>query len=95
MCLQKSMQSKLHSEHRAGVSQGIKAVQVLPRFPQVSSLLAAAGAGQRGREREYLVIPRGIPSGRACGVPADCSLNHIKSFLVFFQLGTTEVPTRP
>lgn len=24
-----------------------------------------------------------------------CSLNHIKSFLVFFQLGTTDVPMRP
>lgn len=64
------MQSILHSKHRAGVSQGRNTDQMLPHFPQMSSVLAASGGGQRGQDRESPVNPRGIPAEQACGVSA-------------------------
>lgn len=94
MYLSNSMQSILHSKHRAGVSQGRNTDQMLPHFPQMSSVLAASGGGQRGRDRESPVIPRGIPAEQACGVSARLLSESHQELFVFFQLGTTDIPTR-
>ena len=46
----------------------------------IGSLLSSQGGSLQGGLVAYL---------------QGCSLNHIESFLVFFQLGTTDIPTRP
>lgn len=92
MYLSKSMQSILHSKHRAGVSQGRNTDQILPHFPQMSSVLAASGGGQRARDRESPVIPRGSLQSRLVVYLQGCSLNHIKSFLSSFSSGPQTSP---
>lgn len=46
----------------------------------VGNILSSQGGSLQGRLVVYL---------------QGCSLNHIKSFLVSIQLGTTDIPTRP
>lgn len=66
--LQQSQQAILHINRRARVSQGRNSDQALLHFPQMCSQLAALQAGQHSQDWEFPVIPRSIPTGRACGV---------------------------
>lgn len=58
-------------------------------------LVGSFRRSQRGRDSKCYIIPRGISARWVVVHLQGCSLNHIGSFLVFFQLGTTDVLTRP